>query len=127
MFFPDPKAEPVRYEQDRLDLYERNLRVLVARLKQTGAKLIWATSTPVPDQMSSPRSPPNRSAVVKVYNEAAARVMKECSVPVNDLNAHITPVVAKMQRANDVHFGTEGSEYLAKKVAEEIVAALPGK
>ena len=127
MFFPDPKAEPVQYEKDRLELYERNLSVLVARLKQTGAKLIWATSTPVPDQMSSPRSPPKRSAVVKVYNEAAARVMKEFSVPVNDLNAYVAPVVAKLQRAHDVHFGTEGSEFLARKVAEEIAAALPGK
>lgn len=127
MFFPDPKAEPVQYEKDRLELYERNLRVLVARLKQTGARLIWATSTPVPDQMSSPRSPPNRAAMVARYNEAAGRVMKENQVPVNDLNAYVAPVVAKLQRANDVHFGTEGSEFLARKVAEEITAALPGK
>ena len=127
MFFPDPKAEPVQYEKDRLELYERNLRVLMARLKQTGARLIWAASTPVPDQMSSPRSPPNRSAMVARYNEAASRVMKENNIQVNDLNAHITPVVAKLQRAHDVHFGTEGSEFLAKKVAEEIAAALSGK
>ena len=40
MFFPDPKVEPTQHEQDQLDRYERNLRVLVARLKQTGAKLI---------------------------------------------------------------------------------------
>ena len=127
MFFPDPKVEPTQHEQDQLDLYERNLRVLVARLKQTGARLIWATSTPVPDQMSSPRSPPNRSGMVKRYNEAAARVMQANHILVNDLHAHVAPVVAKLQRANDVHFGTEGSEFLAKKVAAEITAALSGK
>ena len=77
--------------------------------------------------MSSPRSPPNRSGMVKRYNEAAARLMKENNILVNDLHAHVTPVVAKLQRAHDVHFGTEGSEFLAKQVAEEIAKALPGK
>ena len=65
--------------------------------------------------------------MVKRYNEAAARVMKEFGVPVNDLHAHVAPVVAKLQRAHDVHFGLEGSEFLAKQVAAEIAAALPAK
>jgi hypothetical protein len=30
-----------------------------------------------------------------------------------------------MQKPHDVHFGTEGSEFLAKKVAAEIEALLP--
>ena len=29
--------------------YEKNLRALVARLKKTGATLVWASTTPVPD------------------------------------------------------------------------------
>ena len=28
--------------------YEKNLRALVAKMKATGAKLIWATTTPDP-------------------------------------------------------------------------------
>jgi len=32
-----------------LPVYEKNLRELVARLKKTGAKLIWCSTTPVPD------------------------------------------------------------------------------
>ncbi|MEN9576436.1 MAG: hypothetical protein RL514_4291 [Verrucomicrobiota bacterium] len=65
--------------------------------------------------------------MVKRYNAAAARVMKENNMLVNDLNAHVTPVVAKLQRAHDVHFGLEGSEFLAKQVAAEIAKSLPGK
>ncbi|MFT5471543.1 MAG: hypothetical protein ACI8UO_006678, partial [Verrucomicrobiales bacterium] len=65
MFFPPPTVDPDQYERERLEQYEKNLRTLVARLKLTGSELIWASSTPVPDEMSSPRSPPNRSAVVK--------------------------------------------------------------
>ncbi len=125
MTFPDPKAEPEQPEKDQLARYEANLRVLVTRLKQTGARLIWASSTPVPDEMSSPRSPPNRSRLVKLYNDAAAKIMKEHHIPINDLNTYVTPVVARLQRAKDVHFGVEGSEFLGKQVAEEIAAALP--
>ena len=63
--------------------------------------------------------------MVKVYNDVAARVMAENGVPIDDLNAYVTPVQEKMQKPHDVHFGGEGSEFLAKKVAEEIATALP--
>jgi hypothetical protein len=42
-FMPDGKRQ-VESED-----YEQNLRALVAKLKATGAKLIWATTTPIPD------------------------------------------------------------------------------
>ena len=41
-FMPDGKR------QVEPDDYEKNLRTLVAKLKATGAKLIWATTTPIP-------------------------------------------------------------------------------
>jgi lysophospholipase L1-like esterase len=125
MFNPDSQRDPAQYEKDQLALYEKNLRALVATLKQTGAKLIWASSTPVPEEMNSPRSPSHRSAMVKAYNDVAAKVMAENGVQTDDLNAYVTPVIARMQKPHDVHFGTEGSDLLAKKVAEVIAAALP--
>ena len=126
MFDPNTQPDPAQYEKDQLALYEKNLRALVARLRQTGAKLIWASSTPVPDEMSSPRSPSHRSAMVKVYNGVAAKVMAENGVPIDDLNADVAPVIAGLQKPHDVHFGTDGYEFLAKKVAEEIAAVLVG-
>ncbi len=43
-------------KQVELDIYERNLERLVERLQATGAKLIWASTTPVPDApLSLPR------------------------------------------------------------------------
>ena len=124
MFFPSKTMDPAQHEKEQIELYEKNLRILVARLKQTGAKLIWASSTPVPDQMSSPRSPSNRSAVVKQYNEVAARVMKESDVPVDDLFALCTPLSPNLQRPNDVHFNLDGYDFLARKVAKEIIKTL---
>lgn len=102
--------------------YEKNLRALVAKMKATGAKLIWATTTPIPD---GELNPPRRFGQVQEYNEIAARVMKDEGVAVDDLNAWITPHLAKLQNPKDVHYSAAGSEKLAEKVAEEISKALP--
>lgn len=117
-FMPDGKrqVEPADYE--------KNLRELVAKMKATGAKLIWATTTPIPD---GELNPSRKFGQVKEYNDIAARVMKDNGVATDDLNAHITPELARLQNPKDVHFKTEGSEFLAKKVAEEIAKALPVK
>ncbi|TDU73041.1 acyl-CoA thioesterase-1 [Prosthecobacter fusiformis] len=101
--------------------YEANLRTLVARMKQTGAKLIWATITPIPE---GPLNPPREFGEVSVYNGIAEKVMKENGVTINDLNAWISPKLAEMQKPKDVHYHDSGSDYLAEKVAQEIKAAL---
>ena len=101
--------------------YEANLRSLVATLKATGAKLIWATTTPIPD---GELSPGRKFGQVPEYNTIAAKVMAENGVAIDDLNAHIAPNLATMQNPRDVHYTAAGSEYLARKVAEEIGKAL---
>lgn len=101
--------------------YEANLRSLVATMKATGAKLIWATTTPIPE---GELNPPRRFGQVKEYNEIAARVMAENGVAINDLNTYITPKLATLQNPHDVHYSAAGSEYLAQQVAAEITKAL---
>lgn len=118
----DLKIQPDGARQVPLPQYEQNLRELVATLKGTGAKLIWATTTPVPEGKVSP---PRLPADVPAYNEAALRVMKEQGVAVNDLYAFVLPDLARLQRPVNVHFTPAGSEALAKKVAAEIEKALP--
>lgn len=104
--------------------YEKNLRTLVAKLKTTGAKLIWATITPIPD---GELNPPRSFGKVPEYNEIARRVMTENGVAIDDLNAAITPHLAEMQIPKDVHYKPEGYATLAKQVAASIEAALPAK
>ena len=101
--------------------YEKNLRTLVARLQKTGAKLIWATTTPIPE---GELNPPRRFGSVKEYNEIALRVMKENNVHINDLNAHMTPEFERLHNPRDLHYGKEGYEFLGQKVAREIAALL---
>jgi arylsulfatase A-like enzyme/lysophospholipase L1-like esterase len=114
-FMPDGKrqVEPAEYEQ--------NLRALVAKLKTTGAKLIWATITPIPN---GELVPPRRFGDVAEYNAIARRVMKESGVAIDDLNDVITPQLATLQRPQDVHYTPEGSAFLAREVAKCLEAAL---
>ncbi len=104
-----------------LALYERYLRLFVARLKSTGAKLIFATTTPVPE---GPVSPPRKPEDVAAYNSAALRVMKENGIAIDDLYAFAQPRLKEIQRPVNVHFTGAGSEALAKQVAASIRKAL---
>lgn len=114
-FMPDGKRQVEAAD------YEKNLRTLVARMKQTGATLIWASTTPIPE---GELNPPRRFGSVKEYNDIAARVMAENGVIINDLNASIAPEFDRLHNPKDLHYGAEGYEFLAKKVAEEISKVL---
>lgn len=104
--------------------YEKNLRELVAKMKATGAKLIWASTTPIPEGQLNPD---RKFGQVKEYNDIASRVMTENGIPTDDLNAHMTPEFERLHNPKDLHYGKEGYEFLAKKVAAEIEKLLPRK
>lgn len=119
MKFMEPDKQQVPPEA-----YEKNLREIVKQLQATGAKLIWATTTPIPDGELNPKRTFDK---VPTYNTIATKVMTEAGVTINDLNAAITPHLARLQNPKDVHFTKEGSEFLAKEVAAKIEAQLPKK
>lgn len=113
--------EDTGLEQVSLEDYEKNLRTLVAKLKGTGAKLIWAASTPIPE---GPLVPERTFGDIAAYNAVALRVMEENDIPINDLHAYILPHCAEVQKPRDLHFLESGYEKLADRVAERIAAAL---
>jgi acyl-CoA thioesterase-1 len=102
--------------------YEKNLRSLVQRLKRTGAKLIWASTTPVPE---GNLNPPRRPADIGKYNQIAARIMKSEKVETDDLYAFSMPLLKEIQRPENVHFTDAGSAKLAEQVATAITRSLP--
>jgi acyl-CoA thioesterase-1 len=112
----DPSAGK---QQIPIDEYARNLDSLVRRLKKTRAKLIFATTTPVPDGAVG-RVPGDS----RRYNAAALAVMKKHKIPVNDLCAFALERLDTIQRPRDVHFTKEGSRLLAGRVAEHVRRAL---
>jgi acyl-CoA thioesterase-1 len=102
--------------------YERYLRLFVERLKKTGAKLVFATTTPVPEgKVSPPRVP----ADVTAYNEIAVRVMKENNIAVDDLYSLALAHLAEWQIPVNVHYKPEGYEGLARQVTRAVTEQLP--
>ncbi len=118
----DAKLPPEGNRHSPPDVYEKNLRELVARLKATGAKLIWATTTPVPN--GGILAPNRRFGSVDEYNRIARKVMEENGVAIDDLNTAIAPRMKDFQLPNDVHFSAAGSDLLAKHVAASIESTL---
>ena len=100
--------------------YVQRLEAIVARLEKTGAKLVWASTTPIPDNPAQKQTA--RSIVEK--NALAAEVMRKHGIPTDDLFAAITPRLADLQNPNDVHFTGAGYEFLGAQVAGSIRAAL---
>ncbi|MEZ5942227.1 MAG: SGNH/GDSL hydrolase family protein [Planctomycetaceae bacterium] len=99
-------------QQVPIEEYEKNLDELVQKLKKTGAKLIWCSTTPVPEGAKG-RVPGDE---VK-YNEAAQRVMKKHDVLVNDLWRFASEQPADIQLPANVHYTPAGSGKLADHVA----------
>ncbi|MCA9173745.1 MAG: SGNH/GDSL hydrolase family protein [Planctomycetales bacterium] len=109
-------------QQVPVDEYEKNLRKIVGRLKQTGAVLIWRNTTPVP--------PGAQGRVVghsKQYNEVAAKVMAENGIHIHDMYSFVMPRMDEIMLKANVHFTPDGSRELAKTVVAEIKTALKSK
>jgi acyl-CoA thioesterase-1 len=102
--------------------YEKNLRIITRKIKARAKRVIWASTTPVPEGKTSP---PRTPADVPRYNEIAARVVKDEGVEINDLYSLALPNLKEWQRPVNVHFFEKGSEALADRVAEVIRRNLP--
>lgn len=97
--------------------YEENLDRLVKRLQGTGARLIWASTTPVPEGNLRPL---RKAGDAAAYNIAARRIMEAHGIPIDDLYVHAMPRLAEIQIPENVHFTAAGYQFLAEKVAASI-------
>ncbi len=114
-------AKEKGHKQIPLEQYAKNLEGIVLRLKETSAKLIFATTTPFPVNLTNPV---REKADVAAYNDAALEVMKKYDVAVNDLCAFAEPRLTELQIPMNVHFMDIGSEALAREVAKHVLRAL---
>lgn len=69
--------------------YEKNLDELTERLEATGAKLVWATITPI---RSTPKGIFDLGSEVK-YNAIATRVMASKKVSINNMHDYVRKLI----------------------------------
>ncbi len=83
-----------------------------------GAKIIWATSTPLKDA--------NLTAKAKELNDTAAPIVKEYGFPTDDLFALMDPLDRAKYWSDTFHYHGEGREMQAKQVADSVKPLLAG-
>lgn len=104
-----------------IEQYVANLEQIVTSLEKTGAALIFATTTPVPEGEAG-RKVGDESR----YNAAAVGVMKAHGIEINDLRAVMAGKMKQFAKGpGDVHYTDEGSALLADRVVAEIEERLP--
>ena len=113
-------SNPGHPQQAGIQVYGAQLAKITTALEATGAALVFATTTPVPEGGVRPYRDPGD---VRRYNEAAVTVMKERGIIVNDLYAFVLPRLEELQRPVNVHFTKDGSRALAGEVARAILHA----
>ncbi len=83
---------------------------------QTGATLVFATTTPYPEGVRPRRDVADAAR----YNAIARRVMEARGVAINDLYAFAKPRLARLQNPKDVHFSQRGSNALGNQVVRHV-------
>jgi lysophospholipase L1-like esterase len=104
-----------------IDLYGQRLEQIIARLQKTGAKLVWASTTPVP---AGTKDGPDMPAAIVERNRVAAAIMQRHGIAIDDLYATLLPQQNRVMKSNDVHPNGEGYALLGQQVATAIEAAL---
>jgi acyl-CoA thioesterase-1 len=102
--------------QSNPEEYEKQLHEIVDKLQKTGAKLIFCTTTPVPNGCQ----PLRETTTPEIYNAVGKKIAKDHGIVINDLYAFALPQLSEIQRPADVHFSKKGSEILASQVAKSI-------
>ncbi|MDD5676757.1 MAG: SGNH/GDSL hydrolase family protein [Kiritimatiellae bacterium] len=101
--------------------YGANLTKILEILKGTGAKLIWASSTPIMYRTGE------RFEAIPTLNRVAADLMTSHGVAIDDLYAFVLPHVKEWQNPDKCHFNAQGNAQLGKQVAECIQRAIAMK
>jgi acyl-CoA thioesterase-1 len=114
----DISGEQVNSEAE----YRNNLEQYFRRMTSTGARLIWASTTVVPEGAAG------RVKGEEVrYNTVAEEVRQQYpSIGLNDLYA-LSAARPEIQKPANVHFEPEGSRLLGRQVAEAVLEALKSK
>jgi acyl-CoA thioesterase-1 len=116
--YPPSSGIHIRYTPEQ---YQENLTQIIKTLKGSGAKLIWASTTPVMYRKGA------RLEAIPTLNRTAEKLMKANNIAIDDLYSYVMPSVKKWQTADQVHFNALGNDQLGQQVSESILQALKSK
>jgi lysophospholipase L1-like esterase len=102
-----------------LDEYGSNLSEIFDQILGAGIRLVWASTTPVDEDLHHKNKGFDRFAAdVEAYNSVALELSEARDIPVNDLHAVVqTAGPSRLLRDDGVHFTDEGSRLLGKMVS----------
>jgi len=102
-----------------LEEYQKNLVLIVNRLKKSTKILLFVNTTVVPENSSG-----RKVEDPAKYNEVALEVMKNNHIPVIDLYSASQVIHPKTSKPGNVHYSPEGYELLAAELVKSIKEAL---
>lgn len=130
----DESSKEYRAYQLPLSEYQANLKNVIEKLKKTGAKLVWCTTSPVPNSSTGKwgdKVMGRRKDEDLVFNKAALEVVSQYpDIAVSDINSFIrgSSSFDDWRKGSDVHFwGRDLQTLVGKAVADNLKNALKQK
>lgn len=123
------RSRPDGSYQVPLEKYRENLSSIADMLKSAGRNVLWAATTPVMDEMHAARGSDfdRYQQDVLTYNQAAAEIMSEAGVSINDLHAVVQDAGIETCLGQDgVHMTEWGYVTLGRAVADACERAFGG-
>lgn len=101
-----------------IDEYKKNLQRIINRLRYVfpNAELVFATTTPVHEEMAT-YSFSRVNSDIKYYNDAACEIMENNHVEVHDLNKYVAESLDD-KYADFTHFTEEGYKAIANEIVD---------
>lgn len=103
-----------------IDEYIRDMKRILRELKKTGAKIIFATITPVnPLKAENPQSKHYNDNIIE-YNKRIVEVMENEDIVINDLHSLIYPKIDEYICEDYIHLTEAGKVACGKAAADKI-------
>ncbi len=106
-----------------IEEYISAMKKILRELKKTGAKIIFATTTPVHDEkykLEGPIPPAHKNEDIIRYNRAVLKAFENEEILVNDLHSLIYSEKEKYLLPDMIHPNPDGVKILGKAVADSI-------
>lgn len=121
----------IRYDAGRdrpvctLDEYAANLEAIFAYLREAGATLVWATSTPFDEATHNGTKASRRYAAdLRAYNARSVEIARRFGAGIHDLHAILASMhLEDLWLPDGLHFNRAGCEAVGAAIAEVIADA----